>query len=697
MPSFKSFYKEYPCSYNSPLSCSHPYETAREIKGAKFCLECGFPATLPQGSEIKGNRGTYQVTQFLGERGLGRLYLGIQLQEKQPVVIKEYLLPSRSFNEDETRQRKATFKRVAGVNLVGGRVQNFRVVNTWEAIADEKGERCYLIAKETEPCETLSQYQIKNGAMSASEIREILNQSLQTLQFLHTQKLLLPSNQITQGLVHGNISLDSILIQVQNNQYFYIYLCDLAIWENLFVPPSFPQPTLPQPEQDLNSLGKVAFYLWVGRQKNPISGELLEPTDSQLWPKSDDALKNFLYQLIGLTTPFESAEAARQALLKLPKEGDPNKKTSIDDAEEKEKRFRRTLIFLLGVFAFLLLGGGIWYFWGRNSLNNESYTQWKALERSFSDVDNVRPGQFTYTGKTYSTWSLVLKKSVGSEGHLEDLLTNPKPEVKATFNYQPVNNPIEEVREGKKEFAITGLENNITDDLIKEKIADNGLVVFVAFINTNQNLPETFDGTITLNQLRRIYTGQIKNWQELGGPNLPIELYAPTETEALEQFQKLVFNNNSQQVALFKQNVTYKDTGNTLRQIVPRFEQGTGIISFSILSQLWGQCAGYPLAIVDDNNQLHQPMFRRRETRPLKPSDNICDHQNYFDVKTFQNYPLGYPLFVVYPKNDSRSLAGSTFTKMLKTRQGQCLLSKVGLVPLQPMPDLTSYDCKSVS
>ncbi|MEH1806303.1 hypothetical protein [Nostoc sp.] len=53
MPSFESLYQEYPCSYNSPLSCDRPFQTAQQIKGAKFCLECGFPATLPQEAEIK--------------------------------------------------------------------------------------------------------------------------------------------------------------------------------------------------------------------------------------------------------------------------------------------------------------------------------------------------------------------------------------------------------------------------------------------------------------------------------------------------------------------------------------------------------------------------------------------------------------------------------------------------------------------
>ncbi len=236
-------------------------------------MECGFPATLPQDAEIKGNSGTYQVNNYLGVRGNGRLYAGIQVKDQQPVVIKEYLLPSRCFNEKETLERKETFKRVGGVSLADSRTPNFRLVNTWEAIADEKGERCYLITKGTEASQTLRQYITQHGAMTALQVREVLNQALQTLEFLHSQKLRFPSNQIQQGLPHGNLSLDSILIQVENNQQ-YIYFDDLAIWENVFIPPAISQPAPCKREQDLEALGLVAFYLWVGRTIIRISGFL---------------------------------------------------------------------------------------------------------------------------------------------------------------------------------------------------------------------------------------------------------------------------------------------------------------------------------------------------------------------------------------------------------------------------------------
>ncbi len=713
MPSFESFYQEYPCSYNSPLNCDRPFQTAQQIKGAKFCLECGFLATLPQEAEIKGSQGTYQIVSYSGVRGLGRLYSGIQVKDKQPVIIKEYLLPNRSFNENETIKRKESFKRVGTVSLADSRIQNFRLVETKEAIADDKGERCYLIAKGIDSSQTLNQYIIEQGAMTAPQVREVLNQGLQTLQFLHTQKLRFPSNQIQLGLTHGNINLDSTLIKVENQQKFSIYFCDLAIWENLFIPPIIAQPTPARPEQDLQSLGMVAFYLWVGKTNNLASNQPLDPRDHQQWPDTDDRLKQFIYRLIGWETPFESAEAARQALLQLPKEDGANNSARSSAAGEMEKRLPMALILLLGLLVFLLLGGGIWslfLFFNKKTTPPSIDPKWSKLVRNFSEVPNVPSGNFTYTGEKDSTWSYILTQPVDN-GRLADFLARPKADATAIYNYQSVlsvdvNNPIksiEEVQTGKKDFAITSLVNNITSKLEKKEVAYDGLIVFVAFNKRDSNLANALGGQISLEQLRQIYTGKITNWQQINSklPNpLEIKPFAPTEPEAISKFQEIVLQNDPQDKALFAAKVTKLDTTKTQNQIRSEILEGraTGIISFGIISKTWKQCTGYPLAIANGNKPASQPLFQRRDRRSINPSDDLCQHDDYYvDVTTFQSYPLGYPIFVVYPQDSNRLPGGSTFAQMLTTRQGQCLLSKVGLVALQPMPDdINSYACKSV-
>ncbi|NMG18240.1 substrate-binding domain-containing protein [Brasilonema bromeliae] len=709
MSSTELFYKEYPCSHNAHLDCEKVIETLQEVKGAKFCFECGFPTILPEEAEIKGYRGSYRVTKFLGVRGFGRLYSGIQLKDKQPVIIKEYLLPSRTFNQDEINKRKEAFRRVGGIDLADNRVQNFRLIQTWEAISPEKGESCYLITKDVQPSQTLRQYLKQNGAMTPEQVRELLSEVLQTLEFLHSQKLRFSSNQIQRGLEHGNINLDSVLIKVENKQRFVVYLCDLAIWENLFIPPSIPQPKAKTHVQDLESLGLVAFQLWVGQTQ-------LDPKDHQVWPDNDNYLKQFIYRLLSLNTPYGSAEIARQELLKLPQPDESDNLRPSSDSQEQKKRFFKKYWLWLGVLAFLLLGGAIWYyFWQRFKLDEDQYLKWQGLAQNFSKVDNVPSGTFTYTGEKDDTWSYILRQNAeNAETKLNDIFTNPKPDAKVTFTYQQVRSsditkvskPIEEVQKGGKDFAITTLFDNITPDMNSQQVAYDGLLVFIAFSQNDFSLHKKLDGKISLEDLRGIYTGKIIDWHQINknAPRLPIERYVPTEPEAIQQFKKLVLKNNSQDIALFEEitKTRIRATDFTQRQIRTANKKGqTGIISFGIFSKTWNQCSGYPLAIVNDNNKTIQPLLNPINKRPIEPSYNFCDRAD-FDTRSFQangtaNYPLGYPLYVVYPKDNTRQLGGFTFAELLKTRQGQCLLNQVGLVPLQPMPNHIKNDaCKSV-
>lgn len=203
--------KFYRCTENAPLGCHNPVETTEKIPGAKFCLECGFPTTLPVQTELRGSLGTYRISEMVRSQGMGRLYQGILLGNSQPVVVKEYLLPKQCFNAVEANQRRIALGQVAKGNLTTPKGREFRLVSPSEIIADPASDRVYLIfSGEIALLPTLKQSLKETGAFSASRVRQVLNQTLQSLHFIHTQ----PANfaSVAPGTAHGNLKLDSLVI-----------------------------------------------------------------------------------------------------------------------------------------------------------------------------------------------------------------------------------------------------------------------------------------------------------------------------------------------------------------------------------------------------------------------------------------------------------------------------------------------------
>ncbi|MBD2308741.1 substrate-binding domain-containing protein [Chroococcidiopsis sp. FACHB-1243] len=690
--------RSYRCWQNAPLSCDRPLKTAQEVPNAKFCLECGFPATLPNQAEIRGSRDVYRILEFVRSQGMGRLYKGVQVSDGQPVVIKEYLLPSRYFNAEEAEQRKAKFTQIAGMSPVNDRSPDFRSILPWEAIADRQGDRCHLVTLgNIAAAPNLSQVLQQNGAMPPERVRDLLAQVLQTLQFLHAQKFRLPSGQVRGGMAHGNLSLES-LIATENS---YIYTCDLAAWERLFDPPpnTFP---IPEPAQDLVALGHIAFYLGLGRAKEPTSERSPDLRNVQLWSKTDPALREFLYHLIGLETPFSSAEAARQALLQL-----PNPKTTTTTAPRtlEGKSFgRRRLLWLLGLPLLLFLGGLLWLV--RSQFNREeeaNFAEFQRLVPSFNDLNTIQAGKYPYTAERDSTWTTVVGKRPLSDRSLNDILTRPRMDIAASFIHtkpKSSGSPLKTVTEQNNQanFAITSLIDNLPPALNSEQIAYDGLLVFVPAYKA-QNLPAALQGEISLDDLQKIFTGQVKNWQELNPnlPNLTIKPYRPLEPEALKLFAQIVLKDDPQLIAKFNQ-IKQRSTFQTLRAIDFAEEQGqqleAGTISFGTLVQTWDQCKVYPLALVQGNAKPVQALLRETTDNKLVPiteDDNLCQEKKPFpNVEAYRQrtYPLGFPLAIVYP-NDNSLLgfkSAPMFADLLKTRDGQFLLQQTGLVPLQPIP-----------
>jgi hypothetical protein len=698
-------YPQYRCTLGDPLNCREPLATIERT--IKDCRICAFPATLAEKTEIWGRRGTYRVVRCLGRRGMGRLYEAVQVGTEQPMVIKEFVLPRRYFNGEEIRQRQEAFVSLAGVALADGRSQDLRLVSPWEAIADDREERCYLVTQPLDGSPTLNQVLVQTGAMSAEQVRLVLNQVLQTLEFLHQQKFALPMGQVQTGLVHGNLSLDSLVVMKGKEPEFgvgdFIYLCDLLLWERLFEPFQV-EVVNGSVAKDLIALGTIAFHLLIGRAIDE-KGQLLQPKQDALWVGVDPGLKKYILRLLELDLPFENAADARRTLLQMPI--DPVLSQFSPDAEVLVKKKPLSNVVKALIIALLLAAFG--------KLAMTLVKPAPAAEAEppiccMKEVGGMPIGSYTYTSVGNGTWDKFLNQT-GLEGvpanqRLKEYLATTQPQLKLTYqSVDSVKAAIAKVRSGKAAFAIVPMIKELPDDLTYQEIAHDALAVFVNFSYSERDkgLPTALKGQLTLEQLQEIYTGEAEDWQEMGNSNLPIKRYAPLDGESINLFEQKVLA-DQQAIATFRElldrpnaqaddfisspnssKIEQLPTLEMLRTSIQDFESNqTGGIGFAPFSQVFGQCSVYPLALAKKGRPSVQALTLT-DGKAIDPTLDLCDRKGSYGIlpeliKSGQ-YPLSYGIAIVYTRDNSRSPVGEKFAEMLKSTEGQKLLSQFGLIP----------------
>jgi PBP superfamily domain len=701
-------YKQYRCRLGDPLNCKEPLATME--RETKDCRICAFPATLAEKAEIWGRRGTYRVVKCVGRRGIGRLYEAVQVGTEQPMVIKEFLLPRRYFNTEEMRQRQEAFTSLAGVALADGRSQDFRLIAPWEAIADDREERCYLVTPPQDASPTLNSVLSNGGAMSTEQVRLVLNQVLQTLEFLHQQKYSLPMGQVQTGLVHGNLNLDSlVVIRGKGNEGWelgtgdFIYLCDLLLWERLFEP-FHPEVVNGSVAQDLTALGQIAFYLLVGKTLDD-NGQALRPKDDALWKSVYLPLKKYIFRLLELDLPFENATDARKALLQMPLDPIVDQFAPDAEAEAKPKQLNKILKAMIVALLLAAFGKLAFALLVKPAPAAEAAPPICCLK----DVGGVPVGEYNYTAVENGLWDKFAQQTglagVPENQKLKDYLATSQPKLK--LNYHPVDSvkaAIAKVRSGKAAFAIIPLIKELPDDLTYQEVAHDALAVFVNFSYSerNQGLPVALNGQLTLKQLQEIYTRKVTDWKTFGNTSLPIKLYAPLDAESINLFEQKVLA-DPKAIATFREllpapeldNAKFTKTSNLIEQLptlemlrtsIQDFELNqTGGIGFAPFSQVFGQCSVYPLALGNKPQQSVQALTMD-DGKAISPTVDLCDRKGSYamlpELVRNRQYPLSYSIAIVYTRDNSRSPVGEKFAEMMKSTEGQKLLSQFGLMPL---------------
>ncbi|WP_164928412.1 PstS family phosphate ABC transporter substrate-binding protein [Gloeobacter violaceus] len=188
-------------------------------------------------------------------------------------------------------------------------------------------------------------------------------------------------------------------------------------------------------------------------------------------------------------------------------------------------------------------------------------------------------------------------------------------------------------------------------------IAIDGIAVF-----THPGVPLT---GLSIVQLRDIFTGKLTNWQQVGGPNLPI---VPFSRNLRDGGTVDFFNENVLRSRGFGPRVrVVRDTTDALRSVAAT----PGGIGYASASEVVSQRTVRTLALSKGNG--------RQYVRPFTAGGTV-------DAEAFRNgsYPITRRLFILVRRDDGLDeQAGAAYTNLLLSGQGQRLVEEAGFVAIR--------------
>lgn len=182
---------------------------------------------------------------------------------------------------------------------------------------------------------------------------------------------------------------------------------------------------------------------------------------------------------------------------------------------------------------------------------------------------------------------------------------------------------------------------------------------------------------LTVNQVQAIYTGQVTNWEELGGPDLPISAYSrsPEEAGTANYFLESILRTET-----FGENVLFVgDTTTGLRQVL----DDPGGIYYASAPEIVDQCSIYAIPIAP---QEQPDNFVTPFASPWRTGEACLEQENTVNKIAFRDgsYPLTRRLFVIVKTDGGDDeAAGRAYANMLLSAEGQALIEQAGFVGIR--------------
>lgn len=550
-------------------------------------------------TELKNNNSTYIRENYIYKNEKFSLSKGKQIKnnENTRILIKEYNLTNIGFhNQELIKTRQQTFRKILESDIKISDGLDFRIIRLIDAF--DKDNKCYLITKDISNAISLADYLAQNQAMTAKQIRQVIRQVLESLHFLHRFCRVNLKSKSIKGIPHGNININSLLINYSNvlptvieERQFYIYLTNLELWEHLFSPEkqiADNKEDLGSEKQDLKDLAVVAFML-AGGQLNSNSLRPADFTSEQPWfSLQDDELKQFIQRLAGFGSSFDGADEAYNILKNLP---EPKPQLPVEVLElpilpvhEKEKTnkfsftFNLPLLFII-LSAISIISFIVWSIYPdvKNLISNFPHKPQSSSTnppqtcqnnncyiQSVPDINNILQGDISLFVENPEIRFSQLHPSTreandtNDKNYLFEVLRTRIGNSKLNIQTQDAKNRdeiINKLKNGlnpskKTNLALMRLpskerpQDKLPLGLItSSSIAHDALVVIVAFNDASTGTAaEALSGKIKLEDLRELYMKQNSEEKtiKIGEKTQKVKTYFPQDKDTVKLFEQLV-------------------------------------------------------------------------------------------------------------------------------------------------------------
>jgi ABC-type phosphate transport system substrate-binding protein len=321
--------------------------------------------------------------------------------------------------------------------------------------------------------------------------------------------------------------------------------------------------------------------------------------------------------------------------------------------------------------ALLLLGGGLYFLWktyAESLFPSESASQLKLtsglrLYDSMQEVENVPDGLFNYGGShTFAALTAQGMNTAISTAHPRFQLRFTDP-----INGSPGSGTgIAMLTNKQLSFSQSGRPLKDTE---LAKASNRGVKL--------EEVPIALDGIafythpglslkgLSIKQIQDIFTNKIVNWQEVGGPNLPV-IPISIETKATSAFQ-ILFEG--------KENVKLGANARVLRDYtacIRAVSSTPGAISYGSSPLIVNQRSIRPVALSKNSNA-------KQYVSPVTANNQV-------NAEAFRSgtYPLTRRLFIMIRRDGSiDEQAGIAYSNFLLSKEGQKIIEKAGFVPLR--------------